>query len=156
MKLNLACGNRLMPAGEGWVNHDRIKHREEVAVTHDLRQMPWPWEDSSADEIYAFDIIEHVPDGIGFIEECWRIAAPGARVFIHTAWAGPSSDARQVWRDPQHIRPYHELSFHYFDPVKGGYWFENYGKFYSWARFSIEKVNMEPPDCIGFDLKAIK
>lgn len=151
--LNLACGNRII---EGAVNHDKWKHRPEVEVEHDLRNVPWPWDDSAFDHIVAFDILEHIPDTLPFIEELWRVAAPGATIFVHTAWAGPSVDAREVWRDPTHIRPYHELTFHYFDPENGGGWFENYGKFYSRARFRVVKVAPEPPDNIAFQLEALK
>lgn len=154
-KLNLACGNRIADPVE-WVNHDRWKHRDEIDITHDLRQMPWPWADGSFDTIVAFDIIEHVPDVLGFIEELWRISKPGAEVYVHTAWASPSVDNRHVWRDPTHIRPFHEDTFAYFDPINGGYWHTQYGAFYSPVRFEVVKRELEPPDCIGFRLRALK
>jgi SAM-dependent methyltransferase len=155
-RLNLAAGNRILSADDGWINHDRWAHRPEIDVTHDLREYPWPWDDNSFTDIVAFDIIEHVLDPLRFIEELWRIAAPGATVYVHTAWASPHIDNRHVWRDPTHVRPFHEESFHYFDPVNGGYWFSQYGKFYSEARFALMQVQPEPPDCIGFHLRAIK
>lgn len=155
MKLNLAAGNRV-EVGPEWVNHDRWIHRPEITVAHDLRVMPWPWTDSTFEVVRAFDVIEHMQDIVAFIEEMWRVSKDGADVYVHTAWAGPSVHSRHVWRDPQHTRPLHEDTFAYFDPVGGGYWHENYGKFYSPARFQVIDVDLEPPDCIGFKLKALK
>lgn len=153
--LNLAAGNRIQPPDD-WVNHDRWAHRPEIDAVHDLRDHPWPWADGAFDRIVAFDIIEHVLDPLRFIEELWRISAPGANVFVHTAWASPHIDNRHVWRDPTHVRPFHEDSFAYFDPVGGGYWHKQYGAFYSPARFKVLQVDKEPPDCIGFHLEALK
>jgi ubiquinone/menaquinone biosynthesis C-methylase UbiE len=155
-KLNLAAGNRLFPASEGWINHDRWAHRPEITATHDLEEMPWPWADDSFDEVYAFDIIEHVLHPVRFMEEIWRVCQEGAKVTVHTAWAGPQAGAREVWRDPTHRRPFHEMSMHYFDPVNGGYWHSNYGKFYTPARFRLTKVQTEPPDNILFEMVAMK
>ncbi len=156
--LNLACGNRLPEPLDGWevVNHDRWKHRPEITVTHDLNQYPWPFEDNEFQSIIAFDIIEHIPGTMKFIEELWRIAAPGGEVFIHTCWASPHVESRGGWRDPTHLRLFHEDSFHYFDPYNGGGWYENYGKFYTHARFRISQIDKEPPDNIGFHLVALK
>lgn len=153
-KLNLAAGNKVI---EGWTNHDRWRHRDEIDTTWDLEMTPWePWEDGQFNAILAHDIIEHVHRPILFIEELWRISAPNARVYVHTAWAGPQPGAREVWRDPTHVRPFHEASFAYFDPIKGGFWFSEYGKFYSPARFEVLSINPEPPDNIAFFLRAIK
>lgn len=157
--LNLGCGNRvLQPASDEWevVHHDRWAHRPEITVTHDLEEMPWPWEDNSFDSIVAFDVLEHVQRPIKFIEELWRISRDAAEIYVHTCWAGPHPDAREVWRDPTHVRPFHEMSFAYFDPIGGGGWHENYGKFYSPARFKVVSVSKEPPDNIAFVLNAIK
>lgn len=138
------------------MNADLWAHRPEIEVTHDLVQTPWPFGDDSFDEIQAYDIMEHLPAALPFINELWRISKPDAKVFIHTSWAGPQSGARQVWRDPTHVRPYTEESMAYFDPIGGGFWFENYGKFYSQSRFEVLAVEIGAPDCIGYRLRAIK
>lgn len=146
------------PSGDDWevVNHDRWKHREDIHVEHDLREYPWPWPDNEFDTIIAFDIIEHMPDVLKFIEELWRIAKAGAEVYVHTGWASPHIESRHVWRDPTHVRPFTEESFHYFDPVNGGGWYTNYGRFYTHARFQLKEISKEPPDNIGFSLLALK
>ncbi len=157
-RLNLACGNRLVDQADGWetIHHDRWRHRPEIDVEWDLEDTPWPWPDEHFDGIIAFDILEHIHRPIRFIEELWRIARHDAQIFIHTCWAGPHPDARAAWRDPTHVRPWHEMSFHYFDPLHGGEWHTNYGAFYSRARFEVLDVRKEPPDNIAFMLRAIK
>lgn len=154
-RLNLACGNRIM-APDLWLNHDRYKHRDEVEFTHDLRRYPWPWPSDAFEEILAFDIMEHLPEVLPFIEELWRVCQDKAKVTIHTAWASPHVENRHVWRDPTHVRPFTEDSLKYFDPENGGLWFENYGRFYSHARFRTERVQYEPPDNILFEITALK
>jgi hypothetical protein len=155
-KLNIGAGNRIMPMEDGWVNHDRWAHRPEITTTHDLEDYPWPWADDAFTEILAFDVLEHVLKPMRMIEELWRIAAPDAIVKIHTAWASPHIEHRRVWRDPQHVRPFHELSFAYFDPTDGNGWYSGYGQFYSPARFKVEGIEPEPPDNIMFHLRALK
>ena len=45
MKLNLGCGSQIV---DGWVNADKFGTPDQV---FDLESFPWPWPDSSADEI---------------------------------------------------------------------------------------------------------
>jgi hypothetical protein len=153
--LNLAAGSK-PEHGEEWVNHDIWKHSPYISVEHDLEEYPWPWADNTFDEIKAWDILEHVQRPMKFITEMWRISKHGAPILVHTSWAGKTLEARAVWRDPTHVRPFHEDSFHYFDPTQGGFWFSHYGKFYSPARFHIVRIDLEEPDCIGFHLRALK
>jgi hypothetical protein len=155
LRLNLSAGSK-PELGEEWVNHDRFKHADYIAVEHDLVESPWPWEDNTFDEIKAWDIMEHLPRALPFIEELWRISKHGAKVLVHTSWASGHDGERGVWRDPTHVRPFHEESFHYFDPDQGGFWFAEYGRFYSKARFHIDNISLESPDCIGFYLTALK
>jgi len=155
-RLNLGAGDRIMP-GQGWIHHDRWKHRPEIEVAWDLQEFPWPWPDNAFDEVFAWDVLEHLyPSPVRALEEIWRIARPGAIVTIHVPWAGQKSGAREVWRDPTHIRPWHELTMMYFDPINGLRWYEEYGKFYSHARFEQLKIRPDPPDNILFVVKVIK
>src|SRR5271168_5208728 len=41
-----------------------------------------PLPDSSVDVIVSFETIEHVPNPIGFLDECARILTPGGRLII--------------------------------------------------------------------------
>src|SRR5216683_1108030 len=56
-KLQLGCGHNLRV---GWVNHDVIA-LPGVDVVHDLRQCPWPFPDQSFEQVYADNVLEHLP-----------------------------------------------------------------------------------------------
>lgn len=70
MKLNLGCGDKLMP---GYVNVDLCGKPDVVC---DLSGFPWPFENSSADEIYSSHFLEHVLDFEQTILEIHRILKP--------------------------------------------------------------------------------
>ena len=80
MKLNLGCGGKKLP---GWVNVD-FEPMECPDVVLDLNG-PWPWPDSSVDEVFASHVIEHIPPGhqfMHFMYELWRVCKPGAEVKV--------------------------------------------------------------------------
>lgn len=87
MKLNLGCCDAPL---SGFVNVDVVAGPGiEVA---DLRN-PWPWPDSSADYVRAWDIIEHLPDKIFTMNELWRVLKPGGMAEI----AIPTTDGPGAW-----------------------------------------------------------
>ena len=139
--LNLGCGQqvhgrskRLKREGVELVNHDRRLHSPHVDVAHDLRQFPWPWEDESFDGIEAFDIVEHLPDTLVFMDECWRILRPGGEIIIHTNNAAIPASA---WRDPTHIQAFTIESFDFFDPDT--IWGTHYGQWYTDRNWRLVK-----------------
>lgn len=96
MILNLGAGNRLV---HGAVNHDRVKHRPEIDVAHDLNNMPWPWPDGSFDRIVAWSVLEHLqPTLVTSIDECWRLLERGGLLEIKL----PRWDLETSWIDPTH------------------------------------------------------
>jgi len=113
--LNLGCGNKLIVAkpGEIVVNHDRMKHRPEVNVAHDLNLLPWPWRDNTFSLVHACSVLEHlrIPlvDSMG---ECWRILAPGGHLRVKVPYW--NSDAAHS--DPTHYWTFSPHVFEYFDP----------------------------------------
>lgn len=108
MKLNLGCGRTLK---KGYVNVDIVKEKG-VDIVHNLNKFPYPFEDNSVDEIFAQDILEHVEDAKGFIEECWRICKPNASIYVRTVhWSGSVA-----WTDITHVRPFGIDSFGYYNP----------------------------------------
>lgn len=134
LRINLGAGTDRF---EGFVNVDHID-LPSIDVVHNLMSFPYPFEDESAVEIRAVDVLEHLdhytadgrPSVIAFIEECHRILKPGGELFIQT----PRYDAEFLWLDPSHVRGFHEQSFDFFDPTK------HYGQttgFYSKAKFSV-------------------
>lgn len=99
LKLNLGCGTNKKP---GYVNVDRA-HGPDVA--HDLESFPWPWPDSSVEEIAAEHILEHLGRDpatfIGVMKEMYRVCKHGARVFIVV----PHPRHDDFLNDPTHVRP---------------------------------------------------
>lgn len=94
--LNVGCGNRIIP---GAVNHDRVKHRAEVDVVHNLNVLPWPFEDSSFEKIVALAVLEHLDiDLVASLNECHRILAPGGELVIKL----PLQDGSNAYDDPTH------------------------------------------------------
>lgn len=92
MRLNLGCCDHKLP---GFLGVDICPPADVIA---DLRK-PWPWPDSSVDEIFARDIFEHLPDKIHTMNETWRVLKPCGRVEIIV----PTTDGRGAWQDPTHV-----------------------------------------------------
>jgi SAM-dependent methyltransferase len=126
--LNLGAGNKLMA---GAVNHDIIKHRKEIDVTHDLNVMPWPWKDDSFDLINACSVFEHLRVNLAEVmNECWRILRPGGTVRIKVPWC----KSEMAFSDPTHYWQFSIRTFDFFDPdTRLG---KDYG-FYGWRRWHI-------------------
>lgn len=131
-KLNFGCGTDLRP---GYLNVD-IAPETGADLVHDLRLMPWPLPSDAFDEILFIDILEHLPDTLGTIEELWRVAAPGARLDIRV----PHWNSRYAWKDPQHVRPFQEEFFNFFDPDLPEC---RQRPYYSKARFHLEHIDIE-------------
>jgi SAM-dependent methyltransferase len=94
--LNLGCGNEPIA---GATNHDRIAHRPEVDVAHDLNVLPWPWEDNSFRRIVAQAVFEHLRNTlIESLDECWRILKPDGALDIRIPWWQHDNS----YRDPTH------------------------------------------------------
>lgn len=104
-KINLGCGFDIR---EGYLNVDNAGRADQFV---DLTEYPWPWKRESFVEVIAQDIIEHVIDTVSFMDECWRISAPGGRLIIRT----PSYDADFAHIDPTHVKFFHIDSFDFFD-----------------------------------------
>lgn len=110
MKLNVGCGKDVR---EGYINLDAVKH-EGVDVAWDLNKFPYPFEDSSMDEIIAKAILEHVNDAKQTIEELWRIAKPNANIYVEV----PHFTSPTMWQDLTHVRPFGRYSFDYYSTKK--------------------------------------
>lgn len=105
MKLNLGCSDRLI---DGFVSVDIAPPADQVV---DLSVFPWPWETSSIDAVKAFDILEHIPNRIGTMNELHRVLKPGAQAHIIV----PSADkGAGYFQDPTHCSPYCRNTFQYF------------------------------------------
>ncbi len=110
MKINLGAGNDIQ---KGYVNHDRIKHRSEIEICFDLEAFPWPLQDNSYEEIRMWDVIEHMSNIIGVIDECWRVLKPNGLLTMKACgWKNEN-----FWVDITHKKAFHRKSMDYFDPT---------------------------------------
>ena len=99
-------------------------------MTHNLNQYPWPWAESSFNEILANDVLEHLDSFVGAMEELHRILKPGGAVTIRVPYWNHSC----AYIDPTHKRGFHEDTFHFFD-VDSPYYKER--GYYSSASYRI-------------------
>lgn len=136
MRLNLGSADRNFP---NFLSVDRVPPAD---VVTDLAQ-PWPWPDSSVDEILALDIVEHLPDRIFTLNEMWRVLKPGARVTIETPNAARGAG---FYQDPTHCSPFCLNSFQYFED--GSFAHQRLAKSYGiTARFKkLQLFQHEVPD----------
>lgn len=105
MKLNLGSSDRFL---EGFISVDIDPIADVVA---DLSQ-PWPWADSSVDEVKAFDIFEHLPDKRHTMNELWRVLKPGGKAEIDVPSAARGAGAFQ---DPTHCSYWTANDFEYYE-----------------------------------------
>jgi SAM-dependent methyltransferase len=126
--LDLGCGTAKVP---GAIGVERVLLNG-VDVVAELDVIPYPFANSSFDEVHLNDVIEHLPSTIKAMEEIYRITKPNGHVFIRVIdW---SSDMNAT--DPQHVRQFTEHTFDYFGTLKD----RNY---YSHARFKVISVKKE-------------
>ena len=98
MRLNLGAGQNPRP---GYVNVD--KHGS-ADVVCDLERFPWPWKDSTVEEVVMSHVLEHLgqhPDVfIGIMKELYRVCRDGARIDIRV----PHPRHDFFLADPTHVR----------------------------------------------------
>lgn len=70
----------------------------------------WPFKDNSVGVIRAQDFVEHIKDPIHFMNEAYRVLAPGGFLMIDV----PSTDGRGAFQDPTHISFWNSNSFWYY------------------------------------------
>lgn len=111
--LDVGCGINKFP---GAIGIDRLPGTR-ADVLCDLDRAPYPFRDSSFDQIRAIHVIEHVADVIRAIEEFHRLARPGARILIAT----PHYTDFSSFCDPTHRWHLNSFSFRYFTPDDAGF-----------------------------------
>lgn len=118
--LNLGCGRKPDP---GAVNLD-LTPDTNPDVVHDLNIRPWPFPDNRFAAIRMMDVIEHLDDVVGVMEEIHRVCRHGATVTITT----PHFSCVNSFTDPTHR---HHLGLYSFDYFTG----EHEHSYYTRARF---------------------
>lgn len=127
MKLNLGSGFRPQA---GFINIDNsMKCEPDVLcdVTDGL-----PYDDSSVDEVRAWDLLEHIPIGkiIFVIEEVWRVLKAGG---LFESFTPDAERGQGAFQDPTHV----------------SFWVENSWLYYShpaYRQLYDIKANFEPID----------
>jgi SAM-dependent methyltransferase len=106
VKLDLGCGPN---PKEGFTGVDRIDFGKNIVA--DLTK-PWPWADSSVDEVNCSHNLEHYDaiERCHFWNELHRVLKPGAKATIITPhWA-----SNRAYGDPTHKwPPVSEMAFFY-------------------------------------------
>ena len=106
--LDLGCGNKKR---EGAVGID-FNDRTAADIVHNLNVFPYPIEDSSFDEIYLDNALEHLDDVMRVMEEVYRICKTGGLVKVIV----PYFRSQWAFIDPTHKHFFTVDSFAYFDP----------------------------------------
>jgi hypothetical protein len=127
IKLDLGCGLNIKNGFEG-VDFFSPNAKHKI----NLFQFPWPWEDSSVDELKSEHFLEHIPMTYisknnstsevpryssdqdllcKFMDECYRILKPNSKFTIIV----PSARSNRAFQDPTHRRFFVAESFYYFN-----------------------------------------
>jgi SAM-dependent methyltransferase len=125
--LNLGCGRKHRP---GAVNLDRTA-ASAPDVVHDLDVRPWPFPDDRFQQVFAFDVVEHLADVVAAMEELHRICRNGASIEITV----PHFSSGNAFTDPTHRHFFSRFSFDYFDSTHAF-------AFYSAARFRVVRATL--------------
>lgn len=131
LKLNIGCGADIK---SGYINVEKSA-LPGVDIVHNLSEIPWPFEDSSACEILLINVLEHLPNTIDVIEEIWRILKPNGHAIIRV----PYWNCKDSYVDPTHVKSFHQHTFNFFDPEKRQCQRRSY---LSDARFKIDKLTV--------------
>lgn len=141
MKLNIGSGNIRF---DDFLNVDINPLFADIV--HDLRKIPYPFDDNTIDKIIASHIVEHlyVDEHLSFMDECWRILQPeGCMEIIFPMW-----NTASAWIDPTHVRAIHPDQYKYFTT-------EMEGMGYTTKLWTIVSTKLVDDSC-GIMLRPIK
>ncbi len=94
--VDLGCGQGKL-AGAFGVDYAGNAHAD---LQHDLDVYPYPLPDSRFDVVLLRNVIEHVRNVVGLMEEVHRIGKPNGEVIITT----PHFSSLYSYQDPTHLR----------------------------------------------------
>ncbi len=127
--LDVGCGINKFP---GSIGIDR-NPGSRADVICELDHFPYPFRDSSFDQLHAVHVIEHVGDVMKTMEEFHRLVRPGGEVFIVT----PHYTDFSSFCDPTHRWHLNSFSLRYFGEDNAGY------GYYSKVRFEEISVHVK-------------
>jgi SAM-dependent methyltransferase len=121
--LDIGCGRNKFPGSTG-IDHAGASDAD---LFHDLNHFPYPVADDAFEVVLMRNVIEHIQNIVGLMEEVHRVGSPGARVVITT----PHFSSLYSYQDPTHVR---HLAYDSLD-----YFTENtrHTNFYSLERFRM-------------------
>jgi predicted SAM-dependent methyltransferase len=107
MKIDLGCG-RKKKTGYFGIDCQALEGVDLVCNCNN----PIPLDDNIADEIHAYDFLEHIDNHkrIHIMSEIWRLLKPDGLFASFT----PSTDGRGAFQDPTHYSFWNENSFWYY------------------------------------------
>lgn len=138
--LHLGCGNVKL---QGAMGVDLLD-LPAVDIVYDLDASPWPFKDKDFDVIFIHSILEHAENVISFLNEVWRVSAPGARIIISV----PYFRSVDGFTDPTHKHFFTSQSLDYFldtNTSLSGYGytdkrFKKIGFWYGWPQVSANPL----------------
>lgn len=104
--INLGCGMKPMA---DCLNVDRSKAAK-ADQRFDLLSFPWPLPQSHFERVFAFDVLEHLPDLPTVMNEILRVSRPGAVLHV----TAPHFSCRNAFVDPTHCHYFGWDSFGFF------------------------------------------
>lgn len=125
--LNLGCGRKKMANS---INVD-ITNDTSPDIVHNLNVRPWPFPDNHFTEVHAYDVIEHLTDVLGTVNELYRVCQNGAMINITV----PHYSSSNAFTDPTHQHYFGWFSFDYFTG-------EHEHCYYTRSRFQMNKRAM--------------
>jgi SAM-dependent methyltransferase len=102
--VNIGCGKTRIP---GSIGLDRVPIENYVDVIHDLNKTPYPFAESSVDEVHFYHVLEHLTDPISKMEDIHRILRPGGILHMRV----PHFSSMGAFSDMTHVRPFGYTSF---------------------------------------------
>lgn len=124
MRINLGCG---LDNKDGYTNVDIVRPCDIIA---DFESGVLPFDDESAVEVNASQLMEHIHNFIPLMNEIYRILKVGGKLKVDV----PIYPYREAFQDPTHCRVFTSNSFKYF--LKNDNLFESFGKTYGIQGFS--------------------
>src|SRR5262245_24805691 len=100
LKLDFGCGPN---PKEGFEGVDQYAFDGKVKHVFDIRKTPWPWKDSSVEEVHCSHFLEHLTqdERCAFMNELGRVLKPDGKATVIT----PHWCSNRAYGDPTHMWP---------------------------------------------------
>ena len=107
VRVNIGAGKTYIP---GFINVDISSKAD---ITLDLGEDRLPFNDNSADLVFSYHTLEHVPNYLFALSEIYRILRPGGLFLVGLPYV-TLTEYNLV--NPYHLHNFNEFSFDFFDP----------------------------------------